>query len=94
MFQLLPQTTIEISTQLTHAVSGQQHHYALPLIVYVIVQHAMLCSLFSHPHRHIITVTQDESSPAGQISHTRSVACLAKGEKYQVPHLQDMCISI
>jgi hypothetical protein len=51
------------------------------------------CSLFLL-HWHIIKVTLDECSSAGQISRMRSVACLAQKERYQVPHLQDMCISI
>jgi hypothetical protein len=37
------------------------------------------------PLWHIIEVTQDECSQAGQISHTRSVTCLAQEEKYQAP---------
>ena len=95
MFQLLPQTKIVPSTQLTHDVSGQPH--ITMLCLYHSIHNCAMCNVvfsLSRPHQHIIEVTQDECSPARQISNTRSVACLAQEEKYQVPQLQDMCISI
>lgn len=51
--------------------------------------HTSLAFGLSHPRG-----TEDEYSPTRQIGHTQSVAFLAQEEKYQVPHLQDMCISI
>ena len=77
MFQLLPQTKIETSTQLTHDVTAGSHTH-----------HVFSLSIYNRSN------TQDECSQSRQISHKRSVVCLAQEEKYQVPHMQDMCISI
>ena len=85
----------DLNMQLTHDVSGCSH--ITMLCLYHSIHNCAMCNVVfshSHPHWHTIEVTQDECSPAGKISHTRSVACLAKEEKYQVSHLQDMCISI